>query len=220
MRPHRRPAFTLIELIVTLGVVMLLIGIWLPAIAGAWNTAQDAKWSSIVRQGGLALQMYQNDWQSYPIAYENARTCTLTWSRVLVESGYAPNVQTLDPVLGDPERVPTVHLSMCVVVKASDLSPRPSIPEPLKSHAVRDDMISFPSLKGIVQRYWIDPTVSNPTTFCCKLPPWKVPVGMGDGSVIIGGWTEFTLDDDPLIVDNLYGTPVFSTWGGYLARDR
>jgi hypothetical protein len=205
---------------VTLGVIMILIGIWLPAIAGAWDAAQLTKWSSALRQGAMAMQLYQTDWESYPLRRSSAGNATVQWAYLVSELDYVHRADELDPSLRQPDHAPSVHMSLCVAVRASELSPMPPPPADLRSFAVRDDMIAFPSSKGILLRMWVDPTVENPQTFCCNLPPWRAPVAMGDGAVIVGGWRDFCLEDDPTIVDGTYGVPVYSTWGGYLARDR
>lgn len=218
--PRRRAAFTLVELIVVIGVVMVLIGIWMPAIAGAWNAAQLTKWSSILRQGATAMQLYQNDWESYPLRRASAANSTHQWAFLVVELDYVHNVEELDPALRVAGRPPSVHMSMCVAVRAAELSPVPSPPSDLRSFAVRDDMIAFPSNKGILIRMWVDPTIENPTAFCCPVPGWRTPVAMSDGAVLVGTWQEFCLEEYPDIIDGTYGIPVYSTWGGYLARDR
>jgi prepilin-type processing-associated H-X9-DG protein/prepilin-type N-terminal cleavage/methylation domain-containing protein len=57
----RRRAFTLIELLVVIAVIALLIGILLPALAGARKSSRTLKCASGMRQFALGWQIYANE---------------------------------------------------------------------------------------------------------------------------------------------------------------
>jgi prepilin-type N-terminal cleavage/methylation domain-containing protein len=54
-RPHAPPAFTLIEMLVVIALILLLIGLALPALSQAQETARQAVCKSNVRRFGVAF---------------------------------------------------------------------------------------------------------------------------------------------------------------------
>jgi prepilin-type processing-associated H-X9-DG protein len=62
----RTTAFTLVELVVTIGIIALLAALLLPALSKGKAQAQSSSCKSRLRQIGLALNMYASDTSRYP----------------------------------------------------------------------------------------------------------------------------------------------------------
>jgi len=97
-----RSAFTLIELLVVISIIALLIGILLPALGSARNSARVIASSSNQRQMGIAMAAYRTDnkgffplWQQGNGAVNNPEWF---WTTKLAVDGYLPSLDVyIDP---------------------------------------------------------------------------------------------------------------------------
>jgi prepilin-type N-terminal cleavage/methylation domain-containing protein/prepilin-type processing-associated H-X9-DG protein len=65
-RSARQPAFTLIELLVVIAIIAILAALLLPMLNRAKQAARTTACKSNLRQIGLTLRMYVDDFQKYP----------------------------------------------------------------------------------------------------------------------------------------------------------
>ena len=65
LRAASRPAFTITELLIVIAVIVVLIGLLLPALGGVWRSAEMTKSMNNLRQIALWMRQYSSDNTEY-----------------------------------------------------------------------------------------------------------------------------------------------------------
>ena len=84
---RRITGFTLVELLVVIGIIALLISILLPSLNRARQQAYDVQCKSNLRQLGIGMILYTNEWKAFPgarskgaVGAQNAADWLVIWA--------------------------------------------------------------------------------------------------------------------------------------------
>ncbi|MFG0241258.1 MAG: type II secretion system protein [Phycisphaerales bacterium JB054] len=216
--------FSLIELLVSIGVIMVLLGLALPAMHNARRTANSVTQLKSIQQAGDLLAMFaESNHGRFPLYGEDQFDATAEWFQPLLAAGYLESTDLLDPRSAKMDlRVPfAMSASLCSDATYyrpeagpyPDESNRPVAP-------IRTDQMQFPSSKGVLFTWRIGyPVDTVHVAWCCVDLTLVAPIAFGDGSA-----ERLAVEDcyvsAPMRIQELAGVPVFTTWHGVLGRDR
>jgi prepilin-type N-terminal cleavage/methylation domain-containing protein/prepilin-type processing-associated H-X9-DG protein len=143
LRLAGRRAFTLIELLVVIAIIALLASILLPALSKAKAKAQAVKCLSNVRQWGLAIHLYANDFDEF-FPYEGfmgditSGNNTNAWFNLLAERDASAMAMTNHYAAGQPPLPRTTSIFSCP--SASNPPPNPTVLNPYYMYGFNNRM--------------------------------------------------------------------------------
>ncbi len=216
----RTRAFSLIELVVSIGVILILIGLVLPALGNARQRGRATRTAIAAKNNGLAIVSYAHDHDGvYPVSSPKVGNAILDWEVPLLEGGYIEVYEHIDP---EGQREMGHHrfsLSGALVHPAHQMEPGATIPIDLaETIAVRQTQVLFPSQKGMLVQ-WV--YAEGDSDIFWSWNPYdrpRLPVTFCDGSVAEYRCTDFKLAHD--FFENWVGHPVLATWSGSRGWDR
>lgn len=223
-----RPGFTMVELLVVIGVIMVLIGLILPAIGASVESARTTADLATVRGNSMLIIQYANEHDdAYPIGGPNRCVASSHWHQPLVAEGYLSDIAAADPY--SYPRWGRVTFMMSESLAADPLEFTPGFTRRCHvspSTAIAQHLLPFPDRKGMMVKNFeregrgMGPNGVMLDRFFCCVPPWRVPVTFCDGSGQTGTYLDFSGGQRPVTDQNGIGVPIRSAWGGYTARER
>ncbi|MBV9867241.1 MAG: DUF1559 domain-containing protein [Abitibacteriaceae bacterium] len=125
-RKHRTTGFTLIELLVVIAIIAILAAILFPVFGRARENARRAACQSNLKQIGLAIEQYKQDYDSfYPGAQNTVGSVTYSWPTIIFP--YVKNEQVFVCPSGEDSPItPTVVTPQTSVVGITDSNASPN----------------------------------------------------------------------------------------------
>lgn len=216
-----RRGFTLIEVVVVIGVMMMVLGLALPPLANARRLGEATRTAAVVRSNAQLLAMYGSAHRDSFPAYGDGNLVTngiTDWVQALVDGGLIESVRETDPEGYRATGRGRIGLTGAALYESWRMVPgKTQHANESKIAGVRQGDVRYPSEKGILGKVQ-DVEGENAVfwTFTPHRPP-RWPIAMGDESVTFARCTDFELEFD--FFEYWVGHPVYSTWGGVKGRD-
>ena len=230
----RNRAFTLLEVIVAIGIVAILFSILVPILGGARGEAQLVGQSAAMRSLTQTIYAYASDWDDvYPMADTrpayivpssgpgllpepevDPSTVGRKWHEAIVDAGIATTSELEDRssynILNSVLSKTLMH-APSLFVPGSVLPYHERVVVPIRTADVL-----HPARKGIIRPRG-DTANDLDIAWCC-VGAIRGPVAFADTSISVMTWQDFPPPKYPMIGD--IGRPLSATWYGVHGVDR
>jgi len=204
---RRRQGFTLVELLVVIGIIALLVAILLPSLQKARLSAERVACASTMRQSVMALMFYAHDYKEYPF---NAPEGTAVHFDALYTWGRAPYYT--GPVPGGGLEGAPAHWRGALIRGKYGIAKALGCPDSLSSDAT--EMIGLVDWIPTYTFESINELRANPSYayYGCGTDPYRVAAfttGMDAGNVQIKWRSAKLKSRHPLLMDSYLSLPGF-----------
>ena len=227
MNGHRR-GFSMIELMVSIGILSILAGLLLPSLSGSLSRAKLTRDLVRMRDAANMIGLYTSDYRDvYPLTQTTGvYAIGKRWLRPMIAGGYYNDIREIDDYSDEAGSDPSILMSAAMAYDWRKMVPGQTVPGNVQHPTpVRTHEVLFPSIKGLVFRAM---SAGPPESlrfpveiemFCCAGELWEFPVANADTSVL-SGHRDFFNGGRSLHLENDIGMPVLSTWSGVRGVDR
>ncbi len=220
-------AFTMIELIICIAIVMILLGIWLPSLSRARESVRRTRDLAAIASVMKPLLQYEADYSSFPVwsndpeVFHVVNNMQSGWTQPFIARQYVTNYEDIDPEFTSGEGWIGVWLSLGLMYPSHWMQPGLVARGQFRPSKVGLADVMFPSDKGAIVKMWHGtPHSSGLRSFCCTRPGWKAPVAFVDGSAVSASAFDLLGNSQLYVEEEWFGVPVLGTWNGALGKDR
>ncbi len=227
-QPTSRPAFTLIELAIVIGIIGVVVALAAPTWKQVRHQARIVAGMAATEQSGAMLLMYlQDNKEHFPLAKPLMLDAMFNWWQPLVASGHFDSQRDVDPEMVDFAGYPGVIMSGAMACDREIMVPGRTMPNNrAPTTQIRLPDVAMPDRLGMLLRYYqpMHGVTVGGFEWCCAHHGGQAyqhvgPVVFADGSAVAGHWWQFAPYGE-IVLENGFGAPAFTPWFGVRGRDR
>ena len=203
-KSQRHAAFTLVELLVVIGIIAILIALLMPALQAARKQALDTQCKSNMRQIGVALQIYSNEWRGwlYPPrrGWSSGGVAEERWPAIVFKKWNPPIMlcpSDVEDPAGEHSYIINDHLYEAGI-KAGDKVPGRNPSAMIVMGEKRSDWPDY---------YMDSQTTSNRTDYYTRVEPWRHGLRKGSNYLFMDWHVEHQTEKQSIAGIDPWGFP-------------